>query len=157
MNNGTNYRTDVQAQVDQVMRAADVIDARNQALIAEVERLRAELAEVRVAAEQGVLVARDLEEKLRKEREAVRAALERAAESGRETEYLRRRVEQLSASAEKYRKRVISVESDLRDRNASLVEAATFARGVVGKCNCLTCAPATQLAERWESQARGTP
>jgi len=77
-------------------------------------RLRERLHDAEVAAEQGVLVARDLEERLRAER---------------------------------------AVGMDLR---ASLVEAATFARGVVGKCDCLTCAPSQQLAERWERQARGT-
>ena len=78
-------------------------------------RMRERLHDAEVAAEQGVLVARDLEERLRAER---------------------------------------AMGMELR---ASLVEAATFARGVVGKCDCLTCAPSQQLAERWERQARGTP
>lgn len=41
------------------------------------------------------------------------------------------------------------------DLRASLVEAVTLARGTVGECTCLTCAPAQRLAERWERQVRG--
>jgi|GEM_PF-4533558 len=93
-----------------------------------VDAVVKDLAEARLAAEQGVLVARDLEERLRAER----------------------------AMGGELRADLLVQAGQLVAARASLVEAATFARGVVGKCDRLTCAPSQQLAERWERQARGT-
>lgn len=99
---------------DEARQSSEYLHVRWTEAAARADGLEEQLADARLSAEQGVRVARDLEERLRAERAA---GLE------------------------------------LR---ASLVEAATFARGVVGRCDCLTCAPSQQLAERWERQARGT-